>query len=251
MKVRLLLVVMVLALVASSFAYVGAATKNVLVLAKSDQYDFLKKVCKADAGIKFTLAITAYPPAEEPNLTDEGLKGFDAVILGELVSGEGTNGAKMLTADQMNAIKKRVEAGGNFFMFGGWCSFQGGSGGGWAGQWGGTPIAEIAPVNIGPDWDNNDNPGTIVLDLPNDPIVAGLDWAKAPQVGGHNKLSAKTGATVIAHVKEDNLPLIVTGKFGQGKTLAYASTFGGWDKEISKWADYEKFWYQMIKFVAQ
>lgn len=252
MKTRLALLLAVAALVVSVVGAIGApAVKNVLILAKPEQVELFKSACKADAGIKITTAITAHPPVEDENLTEKGLAGFDAVILGELVSGEGTNGAKMLTREQMIAVKRRIEAGAGFLMVGGWCSYQGGMEE-WSGQWSGTPIADLLPVWISAEWDTNDEPGNVVLDQPEHPTVKGLDWGKPPVFNGHNKVGLKAGAAVVAHLKEDGRPLLVAGTWGKGRVVAYTSSpAGGWDKDTKAWPDYKKLFYQMVLFVIQ
>lgn len=249
MKIRWVLLLAVLLPVLSCGATGADAEKKALVLAKGEQCVFFMSLCKSKAPwLKFTQAML--PDENEPNLTEDGLAGFDLIILGELAPGEGRTGSSLVTAAQQEAIRKRVEDGANFFMFGGWSSFQGGNDS-WCGRWHGTPIAEIVPVVISPTWDNCDDPMKIVLDIPDHPIVAGLKWATVPPLGGHNKVDLKEGATLVAHTKEDGRPLIVTGEYGRGKTLVYTSTYGGWDKDIYMWSGYKQFWFQMLTYIAQ
>lgn len=248
MRARLALL-LVIVLIVTAFAARGADAKKVLAICKGDQYIYFTKLAKKyDPSIVLTQA--AVPSETEPNLTDEGLAKFGAIILGEIAPTAGNTGSSCVTAAQQAAIKKRVEAGANFFMFGGWSSFQGGSDS-WCGEWFGTPIADLLPVTMMETWDNCDNPGKIVVDMPDHPTVAGLNWASCPPIGGHNKVTLKPGAVLIAHIKEDNYPLIVEGKYGNSKILIYTSTYGGWDKEIMNWSGYKPLWFQFIKYVAQ
>ncbi|TGV51422.1 cytoplasmic protein, partial [Mesorhizobium sp. M2D.F.Ca.ET.160.01.1.1] len=69
-----------------------------------------------------------------------------------------------------------------------------------------------APVIVGPD---------------SHPILRGLgkDW---PILLGFNEVKVKDGAEVLATVSSDygSLPLLVTGTYGKGRTVAWTSDVG-------------------------
>ena len=136
--------------------------------------------------------------------------------------------AKKLSKDNQRLIAEEVKAGAGLLMIGGWESFYGKNK-----EYYKTIIAELLPV-VCQDSDDRLNycQGLIpVLKLPH-ASVAKLPWAQPPVVCGCNLVGIKDGAKCILALKKlvinggkatlakQELPLLVIGKYGKGKTGA-------------------------------
>lgn len=234
------------------FSSVGlAAPKHLLLIAKPDQTLALSDYL----GSSFTLTVANEADLLDPNselFTPEAMAGYDGIFVGELVLGAGTNGSLIMDPDLQLAIQERVKAGAGFVHIGGWCSYQGGMAD-WSGQWRGTPIDEILPVDISSSWDTYDDGAEIprLMD-PKHPIVAGLDWRALQRVGGYNKVTVAEGGHVVMSDPKTKLPLIVTGTYGEGKTVAFLPGLaGGWDEDFRKWSDFPQLWVQIAQFLTE
>ncbi|MBN2583318.1 MAG: hypothetical protein JXL80_09625 [Planctomycetes bacterium] len=144
----------------------------------------------------------------------------------------------------------RVRDGAGLLMIGGWESFHGA-----AGEYGGTPLAEVLPVEIAAADDRvNSAQPCLVEKLCDHPIVAGLPLDRPPGVGGYNRVTAKAGATTIlaarhftvsraadgsyAFTQGEAAPLLVVGSFGKGRTAAFASDVAPhWVGGLVDWGD--------------
>jgi hypothetical protein len=132
-------------------------------------------------------------------------------------------------------IVRAVEAGAGLLMIGGWSSFWGQEG-----EWGGTPIGRILPVNIARRDDRvNCSQPAMVRCVGRHPICDDLPWDnRPPNIGGFNQLTAKDDGTTLLEVerfsakaKDDQIifrpsgrsPLLVVGQYGKGRTAAFAT----------------------------
>jgi len=129
-------------------------------------------------------------------------------------------------------IVEAVKTGAGLLMIGGWESYHG-----LGGDWDGTPIGKILPVEISDADDrlNCDQP-VIVHRLLDHPTVAGLPWDNHPAViGGQNRVVAKAAATVVLEAQHFDVsirgdefrfqpgirhPLLVVDKFHEGCVAA-------------------------------
>lgn len=164
--------------------------------------------------------------------TMETLSAYDAVVLSDL-------GANTLllhpdtwvhskpTPNRLRLLRDYVGNGGGLLMFGGYYSFQGINGGA---RYHKTPVEDVLPVTCLPMDDRVEVPegyAPVVVGPPNHPILKGLgkDW---PILLGFNEVTVKDGAEVLATVSSDyrSLPLLVTGKYGKGRTVAWTSDVG-------------------------
>ncbi|MFC3322199.1 glutamine amidotransferase [Mesorhizobium cantuariense] len=164
--------------------------------------------------------------------TMETLSAYDAVVLSDL-------GANTLllhpdtwihskpTPNRLRLLRDYVGNGGGLLMFGGYYSFQGINGGA---RYHKTPVEDVLPVTCLPVDDRVEVPegyAPVVVGPQNHPILKGLgkDW---PILLGFNEVTVKDGAEVLATVSSDyrSLPLLVTGKYGQGRTVAWTSDVG-------------------------
>lgn len=125
-----------------------------------------------------------------------------------------------------------VEGGMGLLMVGGWSSFTGVDG-----CYGGTQIEQALPVTCHPDDDRMQwHGGFAVKRSPrvtkSHPIFRGVQFYPAPVVAGLNRVHVKKGADCLldAHavrIRKDSVevekkghPLLVTGKYGEGRTAA-------------------------------
>jgi uncharacterized membrane protein len=85
------------------------------------------------------------------------------------------------------------------------------------------------------------------------PILKGLgkDW---PLLLGFNEVTVKDGAEVLATVTADyhSLPLLVTGTYGKGRSVAWTSDVGPhWlPPEFSAWSGYKSLFEQMLAWAT-
>lgn len=186
--------------------------------------------------------------------TTEALSAYDAVVLSDL-------GANTLllhpdtwihskpTPNRLRLLRDYVGNGGGLLMFGGYYSFQGINGGA---RYHKTPVEEVLPVSCLPVDDRVEVPegyAPVVVGPQNHPILAGLgkDW---PILLGFNEVTVKDGAEVLATVSSDyrSLPLLVTGKYGKGRTVAWTSDVGPhWlPPGFIAWSGYKTLFEQML-----
>ncbi|KQV01079.1 cytoplasmic protein [Mesorhizobium sp. Root695] len=188
------------------------------------------------AALKDSQFDVTFMPAHEAQRnfpqTMEALSAYDAVVLSDL-------GANTLllhpdtwihskpTPNRLRLLRDYVGNGGGLLMFGGYYSFQGINGGA---RYHKTPVEEVLPVSCLPVDDRVEVPegyAPVVVGPQSHPILKGLgkDW---PILLGFNEVVVKDGAEVLATVSSDyrSLPLLVTGKYGQGRTVAWTSDVG-------------------------
>ena len=102
--------------------------------------------------------------------------------------------AERVSDGQQHVIAEKVGNGCGLLMIGGWESFQGN-----AGNWYGTAIADLLPVEISEDDDRQNCDCPVLLSPQQDhPILRGLSWSKRPPViGGYNQVEKKPDATLL------------------------------------------------------
>lgn len=183
----------------------------------------------------------------------EGLDHYAAVILSDigantLLLHPDTFERSAPSPDRLAAVAEYVAGGGGLVMVGGYLSFSGIDG---KARWAGTPVEEALPVTIRSTDDRVERPAGArprVL-LPDHPMVAGLgyDW---PVLLGYNHVTARPGAQVIVEVSGD--PLIVAGRYGEGRAVAFTSDCGPhWcPPPFVDWAGYATLWRQLVAWVA-
>lgn len=129
-----------------------------------------------------------------------------------------------------------VERGTGLLMIGGWESFHG-----LGGDWDGTPVGEVLPVDISTADDrlNSDQPLLVRRVGGGHPVTDGLPWEERPPcVGGLNRFTPRPQARVLLEadrlcVERDGAewrltiaetwPLLVVGEQGRGRTAALAT----------------------------
>lgn len=191
--------------------------------------------------------------------TIEAISAFDAVILSDigantLLLHPDTSIHSKTTPNRLRLIRDYVRQGGALLMFGGYYSFQGINGGA---RYHKTAVEEVLPVTCLPFDDRVEVPEGFapnVIGRPDHPILAGLgrDW---PILLGFNEVEVKPEGEVLATVSSEygSLPLLVTGRYGKGRTLAWTSDIGPhWlPPEFSAWEGYGKLWTQALAWATE
>jgi uncharacterized membrane protein len=217
--------------------------------------ELLKALASSDFDVTFMPAHEAQRAFPQ---TLEGLKEYAAIVLSDI-------GANTLllhpdtwihsrrTPNRLKLIRDYVAQGGGLLMFGGYYSFQGINGGA---RYHKTPVEEVLPVTCLTCDDRVEVPEGFTPVVKGDaghPILQGLggEW---PYLLGFNETSVKPGAEVLATVSSEygSLPLLVTGRHGKGRTLAWTSDVGPhWlPPEFIAWAGYKTLFEQMLAWAT-
>jgi hypothetical protein len=142
--------------------------------------------------------------------------------------------ARLRPAD-CRKIVAAVSAGAGLLMIGGWESYHG-----LGGDYDRCEMADVLPVRILARDDRvNSSQPVVVQKVLDHPIVSGLPFRLPPHVGGYNRVRAKRGAETILMGRHlvvkagegaglrvatgRSSPLLVVGRFGRGRTAAFAS----------------------------
>jgi uncharacterized membrane protein len=193
----------------------------------------------------------------------EDLFHYDGLILGSIE-------ASFFTHDQLRLISEFVsERGGGFMMIGGRRSFS-------EGGWRGTPVAELLPVVLSPEWSPETSEGEpFFADVTVEPTAWGRShpalqlasteeasleiWQRLPKLSTFNPLSQlKPGATSLLAGKGEGLPaeqvVLAYQRYGRGKSLAW-SVHDSWHWQMH--ADipvedqtHETLWRQMLRWLV-
>jgi len=195
----------------------------------------------------------AHVAARDFPFTVEALSAFDCVVLSDigantLLLHPDTFTRSKVLPNRLHAIRDYVAAGGGFVMVGGYLTFQGIDA---KGQYAGSAAEEALPVTLMRGDDRVEAPqGVVPVVCDRDhPIVAGLggEW---PALLGYNRLEPRPGADLVATVGED--PLIVAGRHGKGRGVAFASDCGPhWaPPPFVEWAGYDRLWTQIADWAG-
>lgn len=183
----------------------------------------------------------------------EELQEYDALIISDLSRGtlephffeDAIPGPNLL-----RIVKRYVEEGGGLLYAGGWMTFQGYQG---VGNWQGTPVEDVLPVDIKPVYDDRverpEGGAPELLDTDH-PLTATLDGDGLPTVYGYNEVEDFTeGSDALATV--DGHPLLAADEFGDGRSVAYTSDPGiKWGYGMVEWDGYEAFWHNALEWVT-
>jgi uncharacterized membrane protein len=238
-----------------------------LILGELEQYARYLIAVTKNCGFDFR----RMPPGklgEMPSKLEE-LLDYDVVVISDAPGDE-------LGTERMELLKKYVEKGKGLGMIGGWWSFTGSNG-----HYHNTPVEEVLPVECSPSDDRvNDPNGFKIIKQKDHPILKDLPWEDPPTVCGYNAVEPKPDAEVLLTMRrieslgedkvegvklaEEERPLLVVGKHGEGRTLAFTTDLsphwvGGmvdWGKERVEVEGtelgglYLKFGCQILKWLA-
>ncbi|MCG7504175.1 glutamine amidotransferase [Mesorhizobium retamae] len=217
---------------------------------------------KALQGSAFDLThMPAHEAVEKLPFDLDGLNAYDAILLSDIGSS-----SLLLHPDvwlhgktvpnRLKLLKEWTAQGGGLAMIGGYFSFQGIDG---RARWRRTPIEDVLPVECLPHDDRIEVPEgfSAVIDAgSNHPILEGLD-GKWPLLLGANevRLKPEAGIEVLASLPEDQggHPLLVTGTFGKGRTLAWMSDVSPhWlPASFSDWPGYTALWRNALGWLTR
>jgi len=213
--------------------------------------DLLKAL--RDAGIVVEYLPGHDAPANFPMTLPE-LQKYDVIMLSDIGSNTlllhpdtWLHGKR--TPNRLKLLREFTEAGGGLSMIGGYYSFAGLHAGA---RYGGTPVEDALPVTISPTDDRMEDPegSPIVVHQPSHPILAGIE-GEWPHLLGYNKVTPRSGSEVLASVGGD--PLLVVGRYGNGRTLAWTSDIGPhWcPTEFVEWPGYAQLFRQAVRWLSQ
>jgi uncharacterized membrane protein len=220
----------------------------------NDNGRYLREAMADQDDIDLRHIVPANVPAEFPE-SDEALDAYDAVIFSDV----GYNSMIFypgltppyeypLGPDRCQMVADFVARGGGFLMTGGYLSFAGFNG---IARWHGTVIEEVLPVTVSPYDDRVEVVAGFQFDIidPEHPTVSGLDWDGASfTMCGYNRVAMKPEGHLVARYRED--PMLVTGRYGQGRTAAFMSDFAPhWAGDFPLWEGYGHFWGQMLRWL--
>ncbi|WP_054309815.1 glutamine amidotransferase [Mesorhizobium sp. 1M-11] len=217
---------------------------------------------KALQGSAFDLThMPAHEAVEKLPFDLDGLNAYDAILLSDI-------GASSLllhpdvwlhgktVPNRLKLLKEWTAQGGGLAMIGGYFSFQGIDG---RARWRRTPVEDVLPVECLPYDDRIEVPegfSAVVDTDSNHPILNGLD-GKWPLLLGANevRLKPEAGIEVLASLPEDQggHPLLVTGAFGNGRTLAWMSDVSPhWlPASFSDWPGYTALWRNALGWLTR
>lgn len=190
--------------------------------------------------------------------TSEELAKYDVLILSDIgyetlvLSPGGVKPTPLAPKpNRLKEIKKYVENGGGLAYCGGYFTFQGRYG---RGNWYGTPVAEILPVEITPLPDDRvESPEGVTPNIikKDHPITKRIDWDKCPPFFGYNRCGkVKESGELLGEI--DGNPFIVAGKYEKGRILVFASDPTlHWGEYFVEWEYYPKFWSQAARWLAR
>jgi uncharacterized membrane protein len=157
--------------------------------------------------------------------------------------------------NRLKLIRRWTEEGGGLVMMGGYFSFQGIDG---RARWRRTPVEDVLPVACLPYDDRVEVPEGFraeIVGRADHPILAGLggDW---PLLLGANEVEVKQrpGVEVLAKLPDEHggHPLLVTGTFGKGRSVAWTSDVGPhWlPNGFVAWPGYARLWTNLLAWVS-
>lgn len=159
--------------------------------------------------------------------------------------------AKMIAAPLQERIVEHVARGAGLLMLGGWETYCG-----LGGDWAGTPIAGILPVEIATSDDRRNCDDLVLVHCENEqhPITLGLPWLdRPPIIGGFNEVRARPAGELLLTARRfratfsgDSVqlaagtvhPLLVVGVHGHGRTAALTTDVAPhWVGPLVDWGD--------------
>lgn len=157
--------------------------------------------------------------------------------------------------NRLKLLKQWTAQGGGLVMVGGYLTFQGIDG---RARWHRTPVEDVLPVTCLPYDDRIEIPegfSAVVTAGADHPVLAGIsgEW---PLLLGVNQVATKSqqGVEVLARLpdEEGGHPLLVTGTFGKGRTVAWTSDIGPhWlPATFSAWPGYAALWRNILGWVS-
>lgn len=197
----------------------------------------------------------AHEAVEKLPFTLEELSEYKAIILSDI----GANSLLLhpdvwlhgkTVPNRLKLLRDWTHAGGALIMIGGYFSFQGIDG---KARWHRTAVETALPVTCLPYDDRLEIPEGFraVVTAAGHPMLEGLD-GEWPVLLGANEVVVKEGpdVEVLARLPDDQggHPLLVTGTYGKGRSVAWTSDIGPhWlPTSFVQWPGYARLWKNML-----
>jgi uncharacterized membrane protein len=204
--------------------------------------------------------------ANAGSLFDFEKQKYDVIIVGDVTAAQMT----AIQPDVLNQIAKQVERGAGFLMIGGYSSFG-------DGDWKGTPVGAMLPVDLSVSGQVEGGRGGVKMVPTEEGLklysrilrIAGGDekaeraaWEALPGLEGVNRLALlnpRGNEAVLAESKDlvdpqtmRPYPLLVARDYGNGRVLAFAGdTTNRWIRDPDGKRKHGRFWRQMILWLAR
>lgn len=153
------------------------------------------------------------------------------------------------SVNKLQILRDFVLGGGGVCMAGGYMTFAGIEG---KAKYHNSILETVMPVEFSGYDDRQEHPeGLCVnLDPTSHPIFNGVP-PRIQGILGYNKAKEKEGCKVLARIEGD--PLLTLGKFGQGRTIAYATDIAPhWSSsEFCESPAYAALWKNMVRWLAK
>jgi uncharacterized membrane protein len=200
------------------------------------------------------------------SLFDFDKQKYDVIIIGDVTAAQMT----AIQPDVLDQMVKQVDRGAGFLMIGGYSSFG-------DGDWKGTPVGAMLPVDLSVRGQVEGRRGGVKM-VPTDEglrlysrilrIAGGDDkaeraaWEALPGLEGVNRLAlpAQKGNEVVLAESKDlpdpqtmrPYPLLVARDYGNGRVLAFAGdTTNRWIRNPESKREHGRFWRQMVLWLAR
>jgi uncharacterized membrane protein len=180
---------------------------------------------------------------------------YDAIILGDVTARQ----VRAVNPHALEAIEKQVAGGAGFLMLGGYSTFDNG-------DWKGTEIERLLPVELVAGGG-----GQIEEPVHIAPTEAGLRrfgyllrledgkdakaaWERLPPLEGMTRLGGprELGTVLAESAEAPHRPVLVTGNYDKGRTLAFAGdTTHRWVRDVKSRQMHSRFWRQVVIWLAR
>ena len=150
--------------------------------------------------------------------------------------------------DRVRLTVEAIQAGTHAMFLGGWLSFNGEMG---KGGWGRTGLRDVLPVECLEFEDLRESTEGFSgsAELTDHPILDGIDLSTLPPILGYNVVKARAGCEVVATWDEGD-PMIATGRFGEGRVLAFTSDPAPhWGSNFVHWDQYTALWVNALHWL--
>jgi hypothetical protein len=183
-----------------------------------------------------------YVPSEEPPPPTFAREPYALYVVSDYP-------AARFGAAAMAHVADCVEQGAGLVMLGGWESYYGR-----LGEYQDSPLAEVLPVVMQRSDDRRNYAQPCLLNqVAEHPILAGLPWDRPPGIGGFNLVTPKPSAQTLLTTARysarrtagkfefaqlEEIPLLVVGQHGRGRTAALATDVAPhWVGGLVDWGD--------------
>lgn len=220
--------------------------------------EYVEGASKFISDLKSSGFEVVYVPAhkienEIPNSSIDLINQFDCIIISDVgansfLLGRQTFAQSIVVPNKLEAIKEYVQLGGSLLMVGGYMSFTGIDA---KARYGSSPLKDCLPIIMKDVDDRVEVPeGVAPINLVKHKITSDIpiQW---PFLLGYNQFFAKEDAETLVTIGAN--PLLVIGRFGKGKSAAFASDLAPhWGAPgFMNWEYYPQLWLNLINWLSE